>query len=195
MPTINQLKKILGQTEKPTVRVEVSGKYEELTDTQSIRFEELSKIRGTATPPADRNPLEESEYSLEDAALRLMTTEDELLAKAAAGSIILYADVTGLSGHWQHRDKGGEVQRSAEEVMKSGLLALEQTSCQQLAKADSTDVTVLDYHSRSDPTTLKFDSRTLTRLVTSGPGSRRFFLLEPLQVTRGDILLLPPLAL
>ncbi len=195
MPTINQLKKILGQTEKSTVRVEVSGKYEELTDTQSIRFEELAKIRGTETPSADRNPLEESEYSLEDAALRLMATEDELIGKAAAGSIILYADATGLSGHWQHRDTGGEIHRSAEEVMKSGLLALEKSACQQLANADSIDVTVLDYHSRSDPTTLKFDSRTLTRLVTSGPGSRRFFLRDPLQITRGDVLLLPPLVL
>ena len=98
MPKIGQWKKILGNTKKPKTRVQVSGKAEAMMDTQSIRFEELTKRRDAGTPAADRNPLAESKYGLEDASFRLIITEDQLLHKAATGSISLFVDAAGLSG-------------------------------------------------------------------------------------------------
>ena len=193
MPKISQWRKILGHTEKPKVRVQVSGKAQEMTDTQSIRFDELTKKRDAGKPAADRNPLEESTYGLEDASLRLMITEDQLLHEAAAGSIYLYADAAGLPGHWQRSDTAGEILQSPVNVLKSGLLAIDQKSCQELAVAGRTHVSTLDYHATSDPTALNIDPETLATFATWGSGSRQFCLQQPLRIGRGDVLLLSPL--
>ena len=194
MAKIGQWKKILGHAKKPKTRVEVSGKSEVMTITQSFRFEELTKRRDTGTPVADRNPLEESKYGLEDAAFRLMITEDQLVGKAATGAISLFVDAAGLPGHWQHSDAAGEILRSPEQVLTSGLLALNQKSCQELAVAGIAHVSALDFSSTSDPSALNIDPHTLATLLTRG-GNRRFHLRETLCVGRGEVLLLSPLVL
>lgn len=193
MPKISQWRKILGHTEKQKVRVRVSGKAEVMTDTQSIRFEELTKKRDAGQPATDRNPLEESTYGLEDASFRLMITEDQLLQKAAAGSIDLYVDAAGLPGQWQRGDAAGEFIASPVMVLKTGLLALDQKSCQELAVAGSSPVSTLEYRSAPDPTALNIDPDTLATLLTWGCGDRRFRLSKPLRISRGEVLLLSPL--
>ncbi len=193
MPKISQWRKILGHTEKPKVRVQVSGKAEVMTDTQSIRFEELTQKRDAGKPAVARNPLEESTYGLEDASFRLMITEDQLLQKAAAGSIDLYVDAAGLPGHWQHDEAASEILQTPAKMLKSGLLALDQKSCQELAVTGITRVSTLDFRSAADPTALNIDPDTLATLLTWGSGNRRFCLSKPVQVSRGDVLLLSPL--
>ena len=194
MPKIGQWKNILSNTEKPKTRVQVSGKAEAMTDTQSIRFEELTKRRDAGTPAADRNPLAESKYGLEDASFRLIITEDQLLHKAATGSISLFVDAAGLSGQWQRSDTAGEILRSPEQALKSGLLALDQSSCEELSVAGITHVSTLDFSSTSDPAALNIDPDTMATLVAWG-GNRRFHLREALCIGRGEVLLLSPLAL
>jgi hypothetical protein len=116
MPKIGQWKKILGNTEKPKTRVQVSGKAEAMTDTQSIRFEELTKRRDAGTPAADRNPLAESKYGLEDASFRLIITEDQLLHKAATGSISLFVDAVGPMAAQRYSGRNPAVPRAGVEV-------------------------------------------------------------------------------
>ncbi len=193
MPKFNQWKKILGHTEKPKVRVQVSGKAEVMTDTQSIRFDELTKRRDTGKPAVDRNPLEESTYGLEDAAFRLMITEDQLLHEAAAGSICLYTDAAGLQGDWQNGDAAGEILQTTAKMLKSGLLALDQKDCQELAVSGSALVATLYYHAGSDQTALNIDAGTRATLLNSERESRQFCLRQPLRIGRSDVLLLPPL--
>ena len=194
MLKIARWKKILGHSEKQKVLVEVSGKTEVMTDTQSYRFEELTSSRDTEKVAADRNPLDDPHYKLQDAAFRLMITEDELLQKAAAGSIFLYVDSAGLQGHWRRRNAAGEIHESALKVSKSGLLALDQKTCKELATSGKAQVSSLHFRPRSDLSILNFDQETLATLIAWG-GNRQFCLQDPMQISRDEVLLLPPLVL
>lgn len=194
MLKIAQWKKILGHSEKQKVLVEVSGKAEVMTDTQSYRFEELTSTRDTEKVAADRNPLDDPQYKLQDAAFRLMITEDELLQKAAAGSIFLYVDTAGLQGHWRRRNAAGEIHQSELKVSKSGLLALDQKTCKELAATGTAQVSTLHFRPRSDLSMLNIDQETLATLIAWG-GNRQFCLQDPMQIGREEVLLLPPLVL
>ncbi len=54
MSRTDQWRKIFGQAEKDTVKVRVGNKFEDLTGTQAMRFEELTQPK---QPDPDRNPL------------------------------------------------------------------------------------------------------------------------------------------
>ena len=185
-------KSILGHREK--VAVNVGGKTEMLTDTQSFRFEEISGTREAPQPAGYRNPLEETQYSLEDAAFRLMITEDEVLAKAAAGGLRLYVDAAGKSGHWARRDLEGNVSQSSVFTIRAGLLKLRSRACDDLAKHGRAIVRTLDLCRTNGLTTAGLDDDTLANLRAWGPGDKQFFPLHPLTIERGDVILLPPLA-
>lgn len=192
MLKIAQWKKILGHSEKQKVLVEVSGKAEVMTDTQSYRFEELTSTRDAEKSVTERNPLDDPQYKLKDAAFRLMITEDELLQKAAAGSIFLYIDTAGLQGHWQRRNADGKIHESGMKVSKSGLLALDQKTCKELAASGSAQVSILHFRPRSDLSMLNIDPDTLATLIAWG-GNRQFCLQDPMRISRDEVLLLPPL--
>ncbi len=192
MSRIGRWKNIFGHREK--VAVKVGAKTELLTDTQSYRFSEISETRDAPMRPAYQNPLNDTRYSLEDAAFRLMITEDEVLAKAAAGGLRLYVDVAGMSGHWARRDLEGNVSQSSVFTIRAGLLKLRSRACDDLAKHGRAIVRTLDLCRTNGLTTAGLDDDTLANLRAWGPGDKQFFPLHPLTIERGDVILLPPLA-
>lgn len=192
MSKIGRWKSIFGHREK--VPVKVGSKTEMLTDTQSIRFTEISETREAPLRPAYRNPLDDTRYSLEDAAFRLMISEDEVLARAAAGGLRLYADVTGQSGHWARRDLEGNVSQSSVSTIRSGLLKLRSKACNDLAKHGRAVVRTLDLCRTHGLTTADLDADTLANLRAWGPGDKQFFPLHPITIERHNIILLSPLS-
>lgn len=192
MTKISVWKNIFGHREK--VAVEVSGKTELLTNTQSFRFSEISKTRGSSTRPFYRNPLEDACYHLKDAAFRLMISEDEVLEKAALGNLHLYVDVAGMSGHWCRCDQEGNVSQSSVTTIRSGRLKLRAKACTDLAKHGRAIVRTLDLCRSCDSSQAGIDENTLENLRAWGPGEKQFFPLHPLTVERDMVVLLPPLS-
>ncbi|MDJ0793497.1 MAG: hypothetical protein QNI98_04560 [Woeseiaceae bacterium] len=192
MSKIGRWKNIFGHREK--VAVKVGAKTELLTDTQSYRFSEISETRDAPMHPAYQNPLNDTRYSLEDAAFRLMITEDDVLAKAAAGGLRLYVDVAGKSGHWARRDLEGNVSQSSIFTIRAGLLKLRSKACDDLAKHGRAIVRTLDLCRTNGLTTAGLDDDTLASLRAWGPGDKQFFPLHPVTIERGAVILLPPLA-
>lgn len=192
MTRIGRWKRILGSTGKQKVLVNVAGKEARMTKTQSYRFSELSEQRGTSSQAASRNPLEESRYGLEDAAFRLLIGEDQLLRKAASGSVRLHTDAAGLTGRWQRGD-GATAVKSSLFALKSGFLALSAESCNELLQKGFTSISFLDFCSSADPAAANIDSDTLATLQAWGSGRKRFCLEEPVLVDRNKVVLLAPL--
>jgi hypothetical protein len=182
-------KSIFAHREK--VSVNVSGRAELLTDTQAFRFKEISEARGTLLRPTYRNPLEDSFYHLEDAALRLMISEDEVLARAAAGGLRLYVNVAGKSGYWCRRDREGNVSQSSVATISSGCLSLRSKACAELAKRGRAIVHTLDLCETNGNSRDGIDDYTLSNLRAWGPGDKQFFPLRPLVVERNEVMLLP----
>lgn len=191
MSKIEHLKRILGGTGKQKVLVSVGGKDAHLTETQSYRFSELSGQREVDSQSTN-NPLEESRYALGDAAFRLLISEDQLLRKAAAGSVRLYTDAAGLTGRWQLGD-GGDAVKSSFRALKSGFLALSTESCHELMQTGSTSVSVLDFCSNADPAATNIDNDTLETLQAWGQGHKQFYLQHPIHVDRYKVVLMAPL--
>ncbi len=192
MSKIGLWKNIFGHREK--VAVKVGAKTEMLTDTQSFRFSEISETRDAPMRPTYRNPLDNTRYSLEDAAFRLMISADEVLARAAAGGLRLYVDVAGKSGHWARRDVEGNVSQSSVSTISRGLLKLRTKACHDLAKHGRAVVRTLDLCRTNGLTTADLDNDTLANLRAWGPGDKQFFPLHPLTIERDTVILLPPLA-
>ena len=190
MSKIGLWKNIFGYREK--VAVEVGGKTELLTNTQSFRFSEINEARDAPSRPSYRNPLEDACYRLKDAAFRLMISEDEVLEKAALGSLHLYVDVAGMSGHWCRRDQEGNVSQSSVTTIRSGRLMLRSKACADLAKHGRAIIRALDLGKSNDLSQAGIDENTLANLRAWGPGEKQFFPLHPLTVERGMVVLLPP---
>ena len=192
MSKIGLWKNIFGHREK--VAVKVGAKTELLTDTQSYRFNEISETRDAPLPAAYHNPLEDTRYTLEDAAFRLMITADEVLQRAAAGGLHLYVDVAGQSGHWARRDLEGNVSQSSVSTIRSGLLKLRSKACRDLARHGRAIVRTLDLCRTNGLTAAGLDGDTLANLRAWGPGDKQFFPLHPLTVEHDSVILLPPLS-
>ena len=192
MSKIGRWKSIFGHREK--VAVKVGGRTELLTNTQSYRFSEISETRDAPLRPAYRNPVDETRYRLTDAAFRLMISEDEVLARAAAGGLHLYVDVAGKSGHWARRDLEGNVSQSSVSTIREGLLKLRSKACDDLAKHGRAIVRTLDLCRTNGLTTAGLDDDTVANLRAWGPGDKQFFPLHPITIGRDTVILLPPLA-
>lgn len=192
MSKIGRWKSILGHRERVAVRV--GDRTELLTDTQSFRFNEISETRDAPSSPVCRNPLDDPRYNLADAAFRLMVTEDDVLARAAAGGLHLYVDVAGKSGHWVRRDPDGNVSQSSVSTLRSGLLKLRSRACKDLAKHGRAVVRALDLCRTHGATSAGLDSDTLVNLRAWGPGDKQFLPLHPITIERDAVILLPPLA-
>lgn len=191
MSKIGLWKNIFGHREK--VAVNVGGKTELLTDTQSFRFSELTEQKDVPPRPSYSNPLEDTRYQLRDAAFRLMISEDEVLAKVVAGDLSLYADVAGTSGHWCRRDQAGNVSQSSVATIHSGLLKLRFRACEDLAKHGRAIVRTLDLCQTDDVLQTGIDNNTLANLRAWGVGEKQFTPLHPLTIERDMVVLLPPL--
>lgn len=175
------------------VAVNVAGKTELLTDTQSYRFSEISELRASPEQTPFRNPLDDARYRLEDAAFRLMISEDEILAKAAAGGLRLYTDVAGKSGYWCRRDHEGNVSRSSVTTISSGLLKLRARACADLANHGRAIARTLDLCLANGDSQTGIDDTTIANLEAWGPGGKQFIPLHPLTIERNMVILLPPL--
>ncbi len=191
MSKLSQWKKILGHSPKETVSVSVAGKSEQMTQTQSYRLEELTAKRGGPCPESDRNPLQASHFTLEEAALQLMVTEREILQRAAGGVLHLYVDASNLSGRWRCRAQHGSVALSSSQALPAGFLALACAACAELAEAGTTQVTVLS----STPLTYCAPAEAwIAREGRSGEPDL-FLLSEPASVDLSSVVLLPPLSM
>lgn len=191
MSKIGLWNNIFGHKEK--VAVSVGGRTELLTQTQSYRFSEIREQKDTPPRPSYSNPLEDARYTLTDAAFRLMISEDEVLAKAAAGDMRLYVDVAGLSGYWCRCDHEGNVSQSSVATIGTGLLRLRSRACADLSKHGRAIVRTLDFCRRSEESQTSLDDNTLANLRAWGPGEKQFFPLHPLTIDRDMVVLLPPL--
>ena len=193
MPKDSRWKKIFG-SRKPTVPVRVGDKAAEMTETQAYRFDELTQSGQQDARPVNDNPLDQSRYSLADAAFRLMTDETDLLQRAAANSIKLYTDVSGLAGRWRRIDGSGDAMESSLRTLRSGYLKLGTLSCLDLAAIGSTIVSVFELPDISDPSTLELDAETLLELSAWGSEKKCFCVHEPKRVSTDEIILLAPLS-
>ena len=191
MSKVGLWKNIFGHNEK--VAVNVGGRTELLTKTQSYRFSEINEKTDSQPQPSYSNPLEDARFSLFDAAFRLMISEDEVLAKAAAGDLRVYVDVAGMSGYWCRRDHDGSVSQSSVATINTGWLKLRAKACTDLAKHGRAIVRTLDLCEIADDVQTGLDDNTLANLTAWGPGKKQFFPLHPLTIERDMVVLLPPL--
>lgn len=191
MSKVGLWKNIFGYREK--VAVDVGGKTELLTETQSFRFGEIAEQKDARSHPSYRNPLEDTRYKLRDAAFRLMISEDEVLAKAAIAEFRLYIDVAGTSGHWCRRDQEGNVSQSSVATIQSGWLRLRSGACEDLAKHGRAIVRTLDLCRTADASQTGLDDNTLANLNAWGFGEKQFSPLHPLTIERDMVVLLSPL--
>ena len=194
MSRVDQWKKLLGRSAKPQVPVLVNGKTAIMTDTQAYRFEELTETGSRKQPAINRNPLEQSRYSLQDAAFRLMISEADVLRRAAAGLIRLYSSVEGLTGCWRRAEAINAAAESAPRTLRSGYLALTQPSCQELLQHAGVELSVLEFPDLPDTSSLDFDDGTIEELSVWGSDKKYFYPVKPHRVEHSEIVLLAPLA-
>lgn len=193
MASANRWKKIFGRPKKPKVEVQVGDTAHMMTETQAYRFDELAQTGSQNQLAANDNPLEESRYSLDEAAFRLMVDETELLQQAAAGSIRLYADAAGLTGRWRRIDGTGEVIESALRHLGSGYLSLSIASCKEMALQGRTSVSLLELPDDRDPAALNLDNETVLEMTGWGEAKKCFCLSASQHFDPGSVFLLPPL--
>ncbi len=184
-------KNIFGHKEK--VVVDVGGRPHAMTHTQKFRFEELRESQRELNANDYKNPLEDSRYSLDDAAFRLMLDPSQVLEIAITGRYRIYVDASGLTGIWRRREVNGTVSQSEVGTIQSGVLKLRRRSIRELVDADSAQVDVFDYCSRAATTDERLDNATLSNLQGWGPGDKQFFPVAPMVVDRDSLILLPPL--
>jgi len=194
VPKVSRWKMIFGH-QKPKTPVQVGNKAEEMTDTQAYRFNELTHADRRDAMPRNDNPLDQSRYTLDEAAFRLMTDEADILQRAASGAVKLYANAAGLEGRWRRLDGKGDSVESSLRTLRSGFLELTAVSCMELASYGGTDVLVFELPDIPDPSFLDLDAETLQELSAWGSEKKCFCLGEPKRVGRDEIVLLSPLSL
>lgn len=192
MPKIAQWKKILGHAEKEKVRVSVGPKVEEMTVTQSYRFDQLSKTWKAESVPVE-NPLEQSRYTLTEAAFRLQQDETRILEKAVAGAVLVYVNAAGLQGYWRRGVTADDASQTSLQTLVSGYLALTAQSCRGLLTGGGAKVSILEFLCPQDRTASDFDPQQLAALEAWGDGRKFFCLPEPLYVEPENLVLMAPL--
>jgi len=186
-------KKILRHIIKPKVSVKVGRKVEEMTDTQAYRFAELSQGDAAASQASNDGPFERSRYSLEEAAFRLMVDEDEILRRAAAGSVNLYTSAAGFEGRWRRLSDNGDASESSLRTLQRGYLRLTASSCRELAVKKHVDLSLVELPESPVPPALDIDHETLQELSAWGGEKKCFFLHATIRIDRDVVILLAPL--
>ncbi len=193
MSRIGRWKDVFGKSEKPKMTVRTRDSFEELTDTQAYRFEELTNTSDGVRLWENENPFDQSRYSLGDAAFRLMTTELDVLGRAASGAINLFVPVDGLAGRWQYLAPDGRATTSSGMVLRSGYLALTIVACEKLAELDNIEVGMLVFPKLADPAAFGFDGETQAVLSTSGNKRISFCLTTSRKIDRDGVVIMAPL--
>lgn len=193
MSIIERWKGLFGKSEAPKKTVHVGESFEELTHTQAYRFNELSEASGKHRLKENDNPFDRAKYSLGDAAFRLMTSEADVLRRAASGEMHLFVSTNGTIGRWRYLSPDGSSTESSETELTGGHLALPVGTCQGLVSAESVEASVLHFPKTTNAALLEFDAKTQALLSTSGGRSVDFLLTTPLRVARDQILLMAPL--
>ncbi len=186
--------RLFGKDRKPRVQVRLGDRVEKLTSTQAHRFEDLLKSNAPSRPTEPSNPFDQSKYSIEEAAFRLMVEDEAILQLAASGSVDLYTSVAGLSGHWQQQAADGSVIDSPDVTLRSGLLALTRDACRRLAAHGRTRAASFEFKRLADPSATELDDETLSALSMWKENRVRFLAHEPRPVEASQIVLLAPLA-
>lgn len=187
------LKKFFAQAKK-TVPIKIGSKLMQFTTTQAVRLGELADRRRDAADGGPARGLDQSRYSLEDAAFRLLQSEDMLLAQAADGKQLLYVDAAGLDGRWMCRNPQGEVLQSNVQTLERGYLALIDKDARTLHSQGHCDVSILELVLPPDATAAKLPRAVMTALQAWGEHKKVFRLETPLRVERQSVVLLAPLA-
>jgi len=193
MSRIGRWKEVFGKSEKPKMTVRTRDSFEELTDTQAYRFEELTNGSDGVRSSENENPFDQSRYSLGDVAFRLMTTELDVLGRAASGTIDLFVPVDGLAGRWRYLAPDGRATISSGMVLRSGYLALTIGACEKLAEFDNIEVEMLVFPKLADPAALGFDGETQAVLSTSGNKRISFYLTTSREIDRDGVVIMAPL--
>ncbi len=187
------LRKFFAQAKK-TVPIKIGNKLMQFTTTQAVRLGELADRRRDAAEGGPAQGLDQSRYSLEDAAFRLLQSEDMLLAQAADGKQVLYVDVSGLQGRWMCRNAEGEVLQSNVQALDRGFLALIDKDAKTLHQQGHCDVSIVELVLPPDAAVANIPRDVMTALQAWGDARKAFRLEAPLRVERSAVVLMAPLA-
>ena len=180
------------QNARKTVPVKLGSKIMQFTATQAIRLGELADIRRDTGK--HQVILDRSNYSLEDAAMRLLLSEDEVIGKAIRHELSLYVSIADVPGQWMCRTESGEVLKAQEQTCISGYLALIDKDLRALATYGVCGVHILELRIPPDPESLAIPKSVTSALAAWGTATKVFRLSEVMQVDRSKIRLMPPLA-
>ncbi|MEM1176084.1 MAG: hypothetical protein AAGA33_08680 [Pseudomonadota bacterium] len=187
------LRKFFAQAKK-TVPIKIGSKLMQFTTTQAVRLGELADRRRDAADGGPAQILDQSRYSLEDAAFRLLQSEDMLLAQAADGKHTLYVGIAGLDGRWMCRSTDGEVLQSNVQSLDRGYLALVKKDAKTLRQHGHCDVSILELVLPPDAAAADIPPAVMTALQAWGEVGKAFRLESPLRVDRSSVVLMAPLA-
>lgn len=184
---------IFRQAIKPKSPVQVGQKYENLTGSQTMRFEELVLLR-QASPQATASVAPKTKaYSFSAACGCLNLTGEQLLQMASAEMIDFYVAIHGLKGCW-HRDAAdGRPIGASVQIPTAGYLALTYRACRTLANFGGVNVSSLEYRYPSTPDAINLDVETVAMLAVAGNCDKYFCLQKPLWVDREKLVILDPL--
>jgi len=193
MSKVERWKGIFGKSKAPKKTVRVGNSFEEFTHTQAYRFNQLTKSNGGQRSRGDGNPFDQAKYSLGDAAFRLMTSEADVVRRAASGEAHLFVPAAGIKGRWRYLSPDDKATESSDLMLNSGHLALTIGTCRQLATSECAEVSVLLFPTSADAATLEFDAETAAVLSTSGKRKIAFLMAKPRRISRDELVLMAPL--
>ena len=187
------LRKFLAQAKK-TVPIKIGNKLMQFTTTQAVRLGELADRRRDASDGGPAQGLDQPRYSLEDAAFRLLQSEDMLLAQAADGKHALYVDITGQAGRWMCRNADGEVLQSNVQPAERGFLAMIDKDVRTLHQQGHCDVSIVELVLPPDEAAADIPHAVMTALQAWGDARKAYRLETPMRVDRQSVYLMAPLA-
>ena len=191
MADFSRWKKFLAPDDR--VDVNVQGRVASMTRTQAFRFDKLTKSWAAETIAEQENPFERLRYSLADAALEMLQSEEAVLGDAVASRRPLFVNAAGLVGRWRHAPQDGPAVYTGMITLDAGYLAIPARAYDQLLACEPCTVTVLELRIPTNPDALGFDEAELEDLCRRGPGKRAFCLAEPLAIDRCALTLMAPL--
>jgi len=192
MPKSQGLMRFFAPAKK--VPIKVGNKTMQFTSTQAVRLNELADRRRAANDDDAAHGIEQPRYALEDAAFRLLQTEEIVMAQAADCKFPVYVDASGLEGTWMARTADGDVLKSSVQTLERGYLALMAKDVQRLMQTGECDISILEFSLPPDPSAAELPNAVVTALGCWGDAKKVFRLQQPLRVDRAMIYLMAPLA-
>jgi hypothetical protein len=128
--------------QKNLERVVHQGKYEVMTSTQAVRFEELHSIHRNPPEEKPQKPALKPLYSLTVGSKRLGVSVDDVLAAAIDGRIRCYVKATSLRGKWRDNSQASA---EAGKVPKPAFFAIPIPNCREIRDFGSANVNSLEH--------------------------------------------------